>query len=362
MKNFSFSKLDRYSTCPRCFYLRYVAQVPEKITESLALGKAVHAVIEIMSKTRNTSKGYIEIIADAIGAAYDVNAAEEIVKLAYQPVVLNEVQKGGTVEQHFELPITPDVTLQGFIDLWRQEDGRVVLIDWKTNYKSYYPLDTHQLPLYACYLQQLTGLPVTGRLVFLREGKVYEEEISQARIEESLEWARQTSQEIQEKIKALNEVPNDILFPASPSHLCEYCGYAELCLGEIQSSADQPQSYDDAVRLAGEIVRLEAVLKEKKEQLYRYIEGTGIAVPVGNEKEFRLVGEGYFKWTADAVQRAFEYAQSLGLNPFVYLSISATNAQRLGLTPEQIVAFGAEWREKKPVLRLVKKGGNAYEL
>lgn len=281
---FSYSRLDKYQTCPKSFYLKYVVQIPEKPTASLALGKAVHAVIENVVKTQNFSKPYIEILAKSLGEAYGVENPEEIVWLAFRDAVLKEVRQGGTVEEQFELELSPEVRLQGFIDLWRENGSKIELIDWKTNYNTYTPTDTYQLPLYAYYLQEKTGKPVAGRLVFLRTGEVFEQEFTQMELKEAVGWAVATGKEILQKIEQLNEVPEDLLFPASPSHLCEFCGYAGICQGQIENTSE-PQSYNEAVKLAEEIIRIEAILKEKKEQLYKYIEGTNIPIPVG-EKEF----------------------------------------------------------------------------
>lgn len=358
MKVFSYSRLDKYCTCPRSFYLKYVAQVPEKTTASLALGKAVHAVIAIMAKTGILEENFVKNIAETIAEAHEADS-KEIFNLCYQNIVLNEIREPAHIEEHFQIEIEKDIYFQGFIDLWRADSGRIVVLDWKTNFRSYLPTETYQLPMYAYYLHREHGLPVTGKLVFLREKRAHETEFTASDMEKSFIWVRDTAREIQQKIEMLNDAPDDLLFPACPSHLCEYCGYTEFCLNGRNDTCNDPQCFEHAVRLAEEIVMLETLLKEKKEKLYRYIEGTGIPVPVGEEKEFRLVGDGYYRLPPYAIKRIFEYVQSMGMDPFRFAYISSSNLAKLGLTPEQIIEFGGEWRAKKPALRLVRKDENS---
>lgn len=355
-ETFSYSKLDRYCTCPRSYYLKYIARIPEKPSKATMLGQAVHAVLaviqEIYDKTGVVSLWIADLLSQPLGKAYRVEPAE-IASLVSQPAVNEEIEKGGQAEEHFQVELQPGIVLEGYIELWRDNGERIEVIDWKTGRNIYFPCETRQLPLHAYHLWRETGKPVTGKLVFLACGKVFEEEIGRSQIEEATEWAVTTAQEILQKKQQLQEIPADVLFPANPSQVCSNCGYAELCTGEA-APCEQPRDYDEAVKLAAEIVQLEAVLKNKKEALYQYIDGTGINVPVGS-KEFRLIGEGYWKWTPEAIRNVYRYALEKGVDPFRYFSFTATGAQKLGLTEEQIRAFGAEWKKKKPALRLVKK-------
>ena len=70
-----------------------------------------------------------------------------------------------------------------------------MITDWKTNQKSYTPLDTYQLPLYAAYIRRQYNKPVIGRLAFLRFNKVEEHLFTDAEINEALDWARETAYE-----------------------------------------------------------------------------------------------------------------------------------------------------------------------
>lgn len=331
---YSYSRLATYRGeygCPWKFYLKYVREIPEPVTAALTLGKSAHAVIGAHIQTQ----AGLYPLCQAVGAANEIDP-DELYRLVDRKPVRDAAEKGGTVEEHFEVPLGDGLispTLQGYIDYHRVED-RVILVDWKTNHTPYGPSDTHQLGLYAAYLSEKYSLPVEGSLVFLRTGETKTKIYEAADIKESLEWAEETALEIEALL-----VKNDPrVFVPCPGKACEYCAYAAQCPEGVTLTAIV--KLEDAERAAAEILRLEAKTKQLKEMLRNWVETHG---PVRvNGKEFLIQETFYWKWPEKAFDSAVSLMLEQGFDPFKVLRLTAESLKKLGWDENTVASLGAQ--------------------
>ncbi len=134
------------------------------------------------------------------------------------------------VEREFDFIVgVGDCIVEGRIDLWFEEDGRIVLVDYKTDdvdadgaadRAGSYALQLH---LYALALERITGrMPSQALLYFLRPDTVIP-----VRVEpEDLEAARKC-------VRAFQEAQSEMHFPAKRDGHCRRCPfYRGLCPAE----------------------------------------------------------------------------------------------------------------------------------
>lgn len=258
------------------FYCRYVLELPGRPSDPLVFGKSCHAVIESAIKSRN--KDIIPALAKAVASANELDE-EEILSCVNIPHVHAAIEEGGSVEEYFQFPLedspySPE--LRGYIDFYQVKPGGIIITDWKTNQKSYTPLDTYQLPLYAAYIRRQYNKPVIGRLVFLRFNHVEEHAFSDAEINEALDWARETALECETRRDQVEMGVDPLeIFPKSAGKACEYCDYKHYCLATTQEIPEAITSLTDAQKALQGIAETEEQLKIQKDRLKKFIEVNG---------------------------------------------------------------------------------------
>jgi RecB family exonuclease len=131
------------------------------------------------------------------------------------------------VQREFEFLLAiDDVVVQGRIDLWFEEDGRLVLVDYKTDdvdgegaaeRAQDYAL---QLRLYALALQRVTGrLPNQALLSFLRPDVVVAVSLEADQLEAAVG-----------SVRALRQAQSEMRFPPEAGPHCRRCSfYRGLC-------------------------------------------------------------------------------------------------------------------------------------
>jgi len=344
MQVFSPSRLEKFATCPAAGYRKYVLELPEPVTEAQNLGKAAHAVIAQALRDKRKDFEFFQSLCRAVGAVAEVEPGE-ILRLTYRPEVLGFFVPDARVEEHFQVPLNPEdpfsPELQGFIDLWVPNGSEVLLVDWKTGYREYNPLDNHQLGLYAWKLHQETGLPVRAHLVFLRSGNVLEHVYTPTDgIREAHAWALNIANDIRERLYKVQS-SGDLreLFPARPGPHCGYCGWAHDCTGEEINVPGQVTAFKEAETVARSILRLEGALDVLKERLRAFVEKNGPVVV--DNKEFRLSPSRYWKWPQEALAQAVAAMEREGVDPLTVLSLTGTGLKKLGWSEEKCRELGA---------------------
>jgi ATP-dependent helicase/nuclease subunit A len=114
-----------------------------------------------------------------------------------------------------------DVILRGQIDLWFEEAGELVLVDYKTDRDESSATEyALQLRLYALALQRYAGkIPDRAALCYLRSGKIVEVSLKEG----DLEGARMA-------VREFSAAQNKLKFPMKPGDQCLRCTfYQGLC-------------------------------------------------------------------------------------------------------------------------------------
>jgi ATP-dependent exoDNAse (exonuclease V) beta subunit len=195
----SITSVSLFGACPRRYYLsRYLGLDPdsdEPGTGAMAMGLAVHAAL--------AGKSIESEVAKALAARFE---ASEWGKRAAQ---------AKRAEREFDFLFElDDVILRGQIDLWFEEGGELMLIDYKTDRDetsagSY----AMQLRLYALGLAKYAGrMPDRALLYYVRSDTTVEVSLADA----DIEMARQT-------VRRLQEAQEHCEFPLRPGSQCQKC-------------------------------------------------------------------------------------------------------------------------------------------
>lgn len=204
------SALAAFRDCPRRYYLsRYLGIEPEPAVmedagpaaqPATALGSEVHALLA----------------GEAVDKPHPL--AAELAAVFYQSELGRRAARAVRVEREFEvLMAVEDVVVRGTIDLWFEEGGEIILVDYKTDRTkpeedaaSGYAI---QLRLYALALRAVTGkLPALAVLFYLRRNEAVRVSLSEADLIDA-----------KAAIKDLREAQNRLDFPVRPAGHCKYC-------------------------------------------------------------------------------------------------------------------------------------------
>ncbi len=109
------------------------------------------------------------------------------------------------------------------------------------------------------------------------------------------------------------------------------------------------ESREEAIRVANEVERLEAVIKVMKDQMRTYVDKNG---PIETDTVVWDYNESCsFSFTADEMKKVAENIVLEGKNPWELMSISAANFKKLGWEESYIETLGT----KKPIKRFNSK-------
>ncbi len=219
----SVTSVALFDACPRRYFLgRYLGwqatpraelsrsrEVADEPVEASELGRQVHDLLAEIP------------VPNASEQARELAARFQMSELAHRACSAERVER----EFDFLLAID-DCILQGRIDLWFEDGGRLVLVDYKTD-----DVDADgaaerardyelQLHLYALALERITGrAPTQALLYFLRPDTV----VSVGVEPEQLEAAR-------ERVRAFRRAQSEVRFPPRPDAHCRRCPfYRGLC-------------------------------------------------------------------------------------------------------------------------------------
>ncbi len=348
MQVFSYSRLsmgEEDGGCLAKLFRRYVLKMAEPPTLPLVEGKGAHAVIEAALKTKQDSKEFFSSMCDVVIGVSPLRLdKDELMYLTYQPNVLECIGKPGNIEYHFQELIDPDdpfgPEIQGYIDHWLEYEDFIELRDWKSNRKSYDPITTQQLGIYAGHLQRKTSKPVKGKLVFLRTREIFEHLYTpEDGITTAQTWALNTADNIRNLVKLYEDkkgTPEE-LFPATPGDVCRYCGWADFCTGK-EIICPEDLDYTKAVGVASEVFRLETAVDLLKEKLKVFVKHNG-PVRVG-KREFCFAPSRYWTFSGDGLKKAVDKMKKGGVDPFGVLSLTAKGLKKLNWGEAEIKALG----------------------
>jgi ATP-dependent exoDNAse (exonuclease V) beta subunit len=193
-----------FHACPRKYFLKSVAggqrPVDGEGTGGTALGLAVH-----------------QILAGGTGPPDAAELANRftVSELGQRAARATQIEREFDFLLHIE-----DVVLRGQIDLWFEEAGELVLVDYKTDREESPQMYELQIRLYALALERYAGrLPDRAVLYYLRSDRAVEVSIAPG----DFEVARAT-------VRAFLTAQESVEFPLKAGDQCRRCPFcAGLC-------------------------------------------------------------------------------------------------------------------------------------
>ncbi len=194
----SITAVATFHACPRKYWLGTMEK-PEYETGdgALATGLAVHKILA--------------------GSAPESEEHAALVASFTQSELGRRASRAQRIEREFDfLLYIEDVVLRGQIDLWFEESGELILVDYKTDRdqssaRSY----ELQLQLYALALERYAGrIPQRAVLHYLRSGRVIDVPLG------SLDRATQA-------VRAFRDAQESREYPLNPGEHCRRCAYFE---------------------------------------------------------------------------------------------------------------------------------------
>jgi RecB family exonuclease len=228
----SVTSITLFESCPRKYYLgRYLGWQAAPRGQISRLREAVDERVDASELGRQ--------VHDLLAELPVVNATAQARELAGRFQKSNLAQRArdaARVEREFDFLMDfEDVVLEGRIDLWFEEGGRLVLVDYKTDDVGSDEVVARaqdyvlQLRLYALALERLTGhLPDEALLCFLRPDAT----IGVSTSAEDLSAARSS-------IRAFQRAQSEMRFPLQIGAHCRRCPfYQGLCPAAIYSQSE----------------------------------------------------------------------------------------------------------------------------
>jgi len=204
-----------FQACPRRYYLsRYLGLEPTPDrpgTGAIELGLDVHSALA--------------------GEAVDSAEARALAARFQSSDLGRRAEAATRVEREFDFLFeTDDVIVRGQIDLWFEEGGELVIVDYKTDRDEAgaegYAL---QLRLYALALERYAGRrPDRAVLYYLRSNRMVEISLTEA----DLAGAR-------DAVRELKQAQDQLQFPLRPGDQCRRCLFwGGICEG-LKEGGDQ---------------------------------------------------------------------------------------------------------------------------
>lgn len=238
-KNFSYSQLNSFKTCPLQYKYLYVLKIPTLPTDSASFGTSIHKTlqdfyIEFIKDNKINKNRLMEIYKKVwVPIGYSSAAHESRMKKEGEKILNNFFDKYHSkkinilgLEKLFKIKITNDIFLTGKID---RIDGRkgneVEIIDYKTGKKpnereltkslqlSIYALAAHDKNLFN---KKLSDINLTFQYLQTQE------KITLKKTEEELIKTKEDVTEMVTEIKKNK-------FPATPGKHCDFCAFKIIC-------------------------------------------------------------------------------------------------------------------------------------
>jgi len=201
----SVTAVATFHACPRKYQLGTIAKPEYEVGDgAIETGLAVHRIL-------------------AGGAAESQEHAELAARFT-QSELGRRAARATRIEREFDfLLYLEDVVLRGQMDVWFEESGELVLVDYKTDRdESSAAAHALQLQLYALALEKYAGrLPDRAALYYLRSDRIVDVSL------DALEEARAA-------VHAFRDAQESGQFPLKPGAQCRRCAYFEnLCPAQL---------------------------------------------------------------------------------------------------------------------------------
>ena len=230
--NATVTALGQFGNCPREYYLaRYLGYA----------GRQRRAEFDEPEDDRDLSAGEFGTQVHALLAGEPVAKPDpEAMRLAgvfRQSALGRRAEKAARIEREFDfLMALDDLVIRGQIDLWFEEAGEIVLVDYKTDDVTAAEARERagdyamQLRLYAMALERAAGrAPSSAWLHFLRPDAAIEVDLRPSLIENP-----------EQLVRDFQEAQSKLDFPLNEGPRCRRCAfYRDLCPAGLATSADE---------------------------------------------------------------------------------------------------------------------------
>ncbi len=181
-----------FDLCPRKYFLEKYIGIEQPSSGAMSIGSEVHKILA--------------------GGTSNLLEAQELASRFPMP-------EGATHEFDFLFAVE-DIVLRGQIDLWYEQDGELVLVDFKTDREEVPEEHALQMRIYALALERYLGRkPDRAVLFYLRSGRAVEVSLS--------------LNDLKSAVKTVSDLLNaqkTMVFPLQEGEHCRRCAfYKGLC-------------------------------------------------------------------------------------------------------------------------------------
>jgi CRISPR/Cas system-associated exonuclease Cas4 (RecB family) len=233
----SYSRINRYLTCPEQYRLYYVENLRPKIeSASLVFGGLIHVALAdffregvIPEDTFLREWGNLKNLELRYNKRTSWEDLREKGRKLLERFVAEElpkIQKVYGIEKKFELAVTTMLLpFIGIVDLLAQVDGQATIIDFKTAASGY---EEHEVALSDQLTAYWLADPTADRVAYCILTKTKEPVIQ-------WHFAKRDAGRLEEYLAKVRIVSEDIAagkFYKRPGKHCGYCDFLPVCLGD----------------------------------------------------------------------------------------------------------------------------------
>jgi len=341
MPHYSYTRISEFEACPYRYDLKYNKKKVEPESDVLVVGSICHEIIEKYSrhliKTKQSSDFEIlpSIVEEVLTARKRYDLADEVTDIITKFSRSFMIHLDTIYDVEFKFGLNRDLKYIGWpsepsgwnliffagiidrIDIINPTHIRIT--DYKAGWNT--DVDNFQLQLYAMALSRIFSevKEFTIELDFIRYG-----------IQKSMSLYPADAERAKKRLfKIVNEIESTTDFRPTPGSACKYCGFLSECPA-MRNAFEEPVDgeiffEDQARKVAGEILVLEAQLEARRKALQKWVKAKG---PI----KYNGLVFGYQVKESEEIRSINNLIQALeaaGSNLEEYLSVSAANKKKL---------------------------------
>jgi len=239
----SYSRINRYLTCPEQYRLYYVENLRPRIESAgLVFGAFIHvALAELFRSGTDPVETFrrewenlkeVELRYNKRESWEDLKEKGEKLLEKFLQQEVPKIQKVVSIEKKFELAVTwLDLPFIGIVDLIAQVKGRLTVIDFKTAASDY---EDHEVELSDQLTAYWAAVPEAKQVALCVLVKTKEPKI---------EWhlTKRDGEQLVEFLAKAQLVAREIAsghFYKRPGKWCSWCDYLPTCLGDQRKVAE----------------------------------------------------------------------------------------------------------------------------
>ncbi len=270
----SYSKMDRYKTCPLSYKLHYLDKFKSEPSDPLIFGKLIHTCLELYVK--NAKYGENEILDIFTQQYTKENLTDQSMFEEGRQILISWVTNNPDVHQLNILGIEQEIRMNiagfdliGYIDRIDQlDDDTIEIIDYKTNRMIFSREDVDQnlqMSIYTIALKSLyPDKKIVCRFDMLRHGFSMHTQRSEEQLDAAVDYIKSVG----------NQLKTASTFPAKLNTNCIYCDHRQNCgvfqkalIGKQEFICDDLNDLDSVAKEYQEVSNLAKILYARKATL-----------------------------------------------------------------------------------------------